>query len=180
VAGRNKEAGGEMTRFILKAEELTPETRATLGIKLVPPVEQMSRRHLALGHVLKAIRDLDEEDVLWVLREAKMLHSGQGEIEKEEQPSTPISRVIEVVARHFGVSLTDMIGRRRLNYIVKPRQVAMYILWRSQFYSLREIGNELGGRTPATVSSGFDLIARSLKTDTELKRVLEEIKKELE
>jgi hypothetical protein len=179
VAGRNKKAGGKMTRFTLKAEELTPETRATLGIKLVPPVEKMSRRHLALGHVLKAIRDLDEEDVFWVLREAKMLHSGQGQIEKEEQPSTPISQVIEVVARHFGVSLIDIIGRRRLNSFVKPRHVAMYLLWSSQVYSLREIGKELGGRTPATVSNGFNLIARSLKTDIELKRVLEEIKREL-
>lgn len=56
------------------SKDLEPETLEKLGIKLAPPLELASKRHIALGNVLKAIKGLAEEDVLWVLHEAKVAH----------------------------------------------------------------------------------------------------------
>ena len=166
-----------MTR--IPAESLGSEALANLGIKLGPPLEQASKRHLALANVLKAIQGLEEEDVLWVLHEAKLAHKHQGEPVQEISGNgyvAPISWTIEVVANTFGVKLSEIMGRQRTPSIVLPRQVAMFILWSSQAYTLQQIGDALGGRTPATVSHGFSTIVEALQHDKALNRRMEEIR----
>lgn len=170
----------------IPANKIYPETLERLGIKLAPPLEQAAKRHLALGAVLKAIQGLAEEDMLWVLHEAKVAHSQQGEVvdnvltnDNSSHYTAPIGWTVEIVAKAFGVSLLDVLGRRRPPEIVWPRHIAMYILWKTQKFTLAQIGDALGGRTPATVSHGFDVISKAVQRDARLKQRLDEIEEEL-
>lgn len=94
---------------------------------------------------------------------------------------TPISEVgmddvINLVSLFFLREPGELEGRRRKSDVVLPRHVAMYVLWDSQVYTLMEIGQALGGRTPATVSWGYQKIADRIRYDKNLKELIVEIK----
>ncbi len=59
--------------------------------------------------------------------------------------------VQEAVARHYGVSLEDLVGDRRTKRVVVPRQVAMYLCRELTDSSLPAIGRSFGGRDHTTV-----------------------------
>lgn len=61
--------------------------------------------------------------------------------------------VAEVAARH-GVTVAEIIGPRRLKYIVHARQEAMYELRQRTSFSYPHIGQLLGERDHATVIHG--------------------------
>jgi len=170
-----------MTTRGVKVGDLDKETKDRLGINLSPSVEQASVRYIALGKVLKAIKGLEEEDVLWVLHKAKLQFSQQGEIEQGESNNyvPPISWITQVVARHFGVGVAQLKQRGRIWEVVEARQVVMYLCWSYESYTLNEIGQALGGRKPSTISHGFQNIAQLLSTDNSLKESIEHIQKEL-
>jgi chromosomal replication initiation ATPase DnaA len=82
-----------------------------------------------------------------------------------------IDDVIQLVAVFFTRDPEEIVGRRRPNEVVLPRQVVMYVLWQSQKYTLREIGEALD-RVPATVSHGYQRIADKIRHDTRLKELV--------
>ncbi len=168
----------------VKTSDLDKETRDRLGISLMPSVEQAGARYIALGKVLKSLNNLEEEDVFWILQQAKSLYAHQGEMKHEGNGNgdsyvPPISWIMQVVARHYSITIASLKERRRTREIVLARQVVMYLSWDCEKYTLCEIGQALGGRSPATVGHGFQHIAKLLSTDTRLKKGIENIKGEL-
>lgn len=69
----------------------------------------------------------------------------------DSQRALRIGDIIDAVARHFGVRIADIIGRRRNRSVSHPRQVGMYLARRLTAMSLEEIGAHFGGRNHATV-----------------------------
>jgi chromosomal replication initiator protein len=59
------------------------------------------------------------------------------------------------------------------------RQVAMYLIRQETDCSLAEIGRELGGRTPATVSHAYQKIAVDINNNPSLKRKVFDIQQEI-
>ena len=59
------------------------------------------------------------------------------------------------------------------------RQVAMYLIKQETDCSLAQIGNELGGRNPSTVSHACEKIANDINTSPHLKRKIEDIQKRI-
>ncbi len=164
--------------------ELDAETMARLGLSTTPSLEQTGNKHLSLGRVLKALKGIGDKDALWVLDQAKSC------VEGKEESSPPVKKVgphyvppirltLEVVARYFRVTPQVLKQRGRVVEIVEARQVAMYILWSSSGYSLSQIGKALGGRSPATVSHGFQKIAKQVAVSTGMGKKVTEIKGEL-
>lgn len=162
--------------------DLNPETREKLGIKLEPPLGQAGVRHIALGKVLKAIDRLEEDDALWVIQEARRSLKSQGSLLSSDNSSKytpPLGWTVQVVAQYFKVSVTDLKHRSRSQEIVQARQVAMYVLGMFNVYTLEEIGEALGGRSPATVSHGFQKIAGRLGHDKKLAKMVKAIREEV-
>lgn len=87
-------------------------------------------------------------------------------------------RTVQVVAMCCGLNEDDLTGRSRLAFINRARQVAMYLLIMDD-YRLREVGEALGGRTPATITHGFQRIAREIRKNKRLDLLVERIKEEL-
>lgn len=93
-------------------------------------------------------------------------------------PLTP-SLIAETVAADFQVNLSDVRGRKRNAATVLARQVSMYMLRQETESSLAEIGRELGGRSPATISYACEKIANSINADPHLRRQVFNIQQKL-
>ena len=70
-----------------------------------------------------------------------------------EQTPLPVTvdRIIDEVARTYGVTAEDIRGQRRSNQISTARQVAMYVVREITGMTQLEIGQEFGGRDHSTV-----------------------------
>ena len=91
-----------------------------------------------------------------------------------------ISKIQEVVANYFQTTVADIKGKKRVRQIVIPRQIAMYLSRELTDASLPKIGQEFGGKDHTTVMHACDKIARQIKTDTEIKSAVSDLRQMLE
>jgi len=84
-------------------------------------------------------------------------------------PATP-SLILETVASSFQLTLSDLKGRKRDEETVLARQVSMYLIRQETDCSLAQIGKELGGRSPATISYAYEKIANGINNNPHLRR----------
>jgi len=75
----------------------------------------------------------------------------EGEMAVERFVEPNISRIIYVVAAHFGMSIADILSHRRQVEIVHARHVAMYLAKVMTTRSLPQIGRSFGDRDHTTV-----------------------------
>jgi hypothetical protein len=165
----------------INIEELDDETRARIG--LPADDKPVSRRLVVLGRVLGLMVGINRREAIWILSQS--LFAVQRETEPEggtgimEDSIPPIGFVIYTVAKAFGLEPEDITRRSRVPEVVEARQTTMFILWNLEGFTLKEIGKALGGRSPATVSHGFQTIARKLTKSEKLKIKVETIKSSL-
>ncbi len=98
--------------------------------------------------------------------------------EPKTAPVTP-SLIIEAVVNSFQLTPTDLKGTKRDKATVLARQVAMYLIRQETNCSLAEVGKELGGRSPATISHAFQKIASALNNSPYLRRKIFEIQQQI-
>ncbi len=88
--------------------------------------------------------------------------------------------ILDVVAEHYGVSASDIIGGKRNSEIVIPRQIVMYLCREITDTSYKAIGILLGNRDHSTIISGDNKVRDKLTSgDSSLKNNIETIKKKL-
>ncbi len=87
--------------------------------------------------------------------------------------------IIEAVVNCFQLTPTDLKSRKKDEGTVLARQVAMYLIRQETDCSLAEVGQELGGRSPATVSHAYQKIAGDLNTSPSLQRKVFEIQQRI-
>jgi len=76
--------------------------------------------------------------------------------------------IIDVVAKFFGVSPSDILGSRRSRDVVIARQCAIYLTRKMTNDSFPEIGAAFGGRDHTTIMHSVNKIENDLKTDETL------------
>jgi chromosomal replication initiator protein len=74
-----------------------------------------------------------------------------------------ISTIQQEVCRFYGVSKNELVGDKRTQSIVFPRQIAMYLSRELTDHSLPAIGKEFGGRDHTTVIHANTKIQRLMK-----------------
>ena len=72
-------------------------------------------------------------------------------------------RILEAVAGYYNVSLEELRGKARDKRIVRPRQMAMYLLREETELSLVDVGGLLGGRDHTTVLHSIEKVGTELK-----------------
>jgi len=87
--------------------------------------------------------------------------------------------VVEAVANSFQITTVDLKSRRRDKETALARQVAMYLIKRETDCSLVQIGKELGGRNPSTVSHACEKIANDVNTSPYLRRKIQDIQQQI-
>lgn len=89
--------------------------------------------------------------------------------------------ILDVVAEHFNIPSSDIIGGKRNNEIVVPRQIVMYLCRDITDTSYKAIGILLGNRDHSTIISGDNKIRQRLKSnDEKLKNTIDIIRKKLD
>ena len=88
--------------------------------------------------------------------------------------------ILEVVAEHYGISVSDIIGGKRNAEIVTPRQVVMYLCREITDTPYKAIGILLGNRDHSTIINGDGKVRKQLQTnDGSLKNNIDIIRKKL-
>ncbi len=95
------------------------------------------------------------------------------------RPARSASSVIDIVAQHFNITPDDIIGKVRKKTIVRPRQIAMFLLREELTYSYPEIGAHCGGRDHTTVIHACRKIEKELIADAALKDTIDTLKRKL-
>ena len=78
--------------------------------------------------------------------------------------------IVDHVARHFGLEVSEVKGRSRKRVVARPRQIAMYLIREETGASLPQIGDLLGGRDHSTILYGCERVADLLEEDLDFRR----------
>jgi len=95
------------------------------------------------------------------------------------QKRTNYKKIAEVVADFYDISINDLVNRSRKKEVVKPRQVAMFLMREELKNSYPSIGARLGDRDHTTVIYACEKIGKELENDESLEQELNLIKERL-
>lgn len=87
--------------------------------------------------------------------------------------------ILDIVADHFNITITDLKSNKRSANISVPRQIAMYLIRYLTETPLQAIGIILGGKDHSTVKYGVEKIEKSLMKDETLNNTINIIKKKI-
>jgi chromosomal replication initiator protein len=90
-----------------------------------------------------------------------------------------LAQVVELTARHHGLSIEELVGKRRTGAINQARQIAMYLAREFTSASLPQIGDAFGGRTHSTVLHSCNKIAEDVLHDPQVRTIVQDIRKRL-
>lgn len=91
---------------------------------------------------------------------------------------TPV-KIKEVVSKYYNIKVSDLESSKRTNKVAYPRQIAMYLCRNMTEHSFPQIGKIFGDRHYTTVMHACEKIQAELKTDSNLKEIIEAIKKKI-
>ncbi len=87
--------------------------------------------------------------------------------------------IFRVVSDFYDISPDDLITKGRKKEIVKPRQVAIYLMRSELNYSYPGIGEKLGGRDHTTAMHAFEKIKKELEFNEKLIEEITHLKEQL-
>ena len=93
-------------------------------------------------------------------------------------PNT-VEKIQNIVALFFDLSIDDLKGKRKSKVIANARMIAMYLCRTMTEETYPKIGLEFGGRDHSTVIHAYEKINKDLKTNAELDKIIEELKKKI-
>jgi len=94
--------------------------------------------------------------------------------------SVSVRDIAEYVAEQMECSIEDMLGPKRNQEIVWPRQVAIYLCRELTSNSLASIGEFFGGRDHSTILHGYNKVSELLEADEEVLWLINELKSGLQ
>ena len=89
--------------------------------------------------------------------------------------SLTLAQVLDITARHHGLSVEDLIGPRRNGPLNQARQIAMYLARELTDFSLPKIGNAFGGRDHTTVIHAHERVVQQMQKDPELQNIIRQL-----
>lgn len=102
-------------------------------------------------------------------------------INPNNKKTITVDTIKDIIAEHFGITIEDLNSNKRNNTIAYPRQICMYLCHEMlKNTTLKEIGNQLGGRDHTTIIHGINKIEDDLKSgDENIKNTIEVLKKKV-
>ena len=87
-----------------------------------------------------------------------------------------VKDIVKIIADFYNIDENSIYEKTRRKEVVKPRQIAMYILRQDCSVSYPMIGQKLGGRDHTTVIHSCEKIKEELKLDMALEQELNQIR----
>ena len=96
-------------------------------------------------------------------------------------PTSPSRRpnpndLLKLVCETYGITLKDLVGKKRTANLVVPRQLAMYLLRQDIGLNLESIGQLLGGRDHTTIMHGINKVTSLTSTDDQTRQAINAIR----
>ena len=91
-----------------------------------------------------------------------------------------IPTIMDVVAERFGVRISELQGKKRLQSITRPRHICMHLARKLSAHSLEEIGGYFGGRDHTTVLHAIRGIGALMENDIAFRDEIATITTEVE
>lgn len=102
------------------------------------------------------------------------------DIINNDQPSPmTIEKIIEEVARTFGITAEDIRSSKRSANISNARQIAIYVVREITQLPQQSIGEEFGGRDHSTIVYALRQVEKSIKKDPKTKATVDDIIKNI-
>lgn len=98
-----------------------------------------------------------------------IIHSGK-------KKGVNFKQILEAVADYYDIASEDLVNRCRRRDIVKPRQIAMFLMRSELQASYPSIGEQLGGRDHTTAMHAHEKISRKLEQDETLEQEINTIR----
>lgn len=87
--------------------------------------------------------------------------------------------IIQTVAEHYGLTMDDMVSKKKSQDIAYPRQISMYLCQKMTECSLQYVGNILGKRDHTTIMHGIKKIESDVKENQNLKNTIDVLIKKI-
>jgi len=87
--------------------------------------------------------------------------------------------ILQVVSDFYDIKHNDLIMKSRKKEVVRPRQIAMYLMRSELHYSYPGIGEKLGGRDHPTAIHAFEKISNEINSDKKLSEDITLLKEKL-
>jgi chromosomal replication initiator protein len=86
-----------------------------------------------------------------------------------------VPNIQKITAEYFNVRLQDLLSKRRVRSLARPRQIAMALSKELTEHSLPEIGEAFGGRDHTTVLHACRTIRKLCETDVRMRQDFEQL-----
>ena len=100
-------------------------------------------------------------------------------INPDEKRTVTPDYILSIVADYFNISVSDIRSPVKSRKIAYPRQVSMYLMRTCLPIGLQEIATAVGVRNHTTIMHGFDKIENEYKTNTEVREMIDLLKKKI-
>ncbi|MFZ2188485.1 MAG: chromosomal replication initiator protein DnaA [Candidatus Moraniibacteriota bacterium] len=88
-------------------------------------------------------------------------------------------QILKAVSSFYDITLDDLVLKNRKKEVVRPRQVAMYLMRQELQFSYPGIGEKLGGRDHTTAIHAFEKISKHLLNDEKLSEEISQIREQI-
>jgi len=100
-------------------------------------------------------------------------------LHEEAVSKVTVDQIQRKVSDYYKIRYSELVGRRRTNAIVFPRQVAMYVSRTLTSDPLKSIGEAFGGRDHGTVIHACKQVENMMEQDASVKRGVDYLIKQL-
>ncbi len=160
LQAKAKEKGMEISHEVLDyvASAITSNVRELEGslVKLIGTA-QSEKAEITKEYAKKVLKDLASSHI--------------------SNKKVTTKQLLKAVAQHFNLEVSDLLGKKRLQEVVYPRHLVMYLLHKNLNHSFPQIGDELH-KDHTTIMHGVRKIEEQLKTNQEIEadlRAIEEV-----
>jgi len=101
-----------------------------------------------------------------------IIHSGK-------KKGVGFKQIIQSVAEYYDIAAQDLVNRCRRRDIVRPRQIAMYLMRSELKASYPGIGEQLGGRDHTTAMHSYEKVAKEIEQDDAFEQEINTIKSKI-
>lgn len=142
----------------LKGIEFSDEVCAYISENIVSNVRELEG---AINHLV-ALAELHNEEIVLDFTKRNLK-----EVIDVNESTVQIPEILNIIAKHFNVKLSELQSKKRYKSVVVPRQISMYLAKKLTKYSLQEIGGFFGGRDHTTVIHAIDKVKELRTNDKE-------------
>ena len=126
---------------------------------------------------LKAFVDFSKIDHSFISKE--LVESALGDLIKPQIKNIDINDIQKETAKHYAITVSDLISKSRKQHTVLVRQMAVFISHELTTLSLTKIGKHFGNRDHSTVLHSIDKIGKKMLEEASIKNDYELIKLKL-